>query len=138
MAEISLAPSGEEVALAGMLADLLAANLEKPEKVKVLNTLKSRVYILAEDAEVSITMDFDQGKLVIYGGKEGRPDISITTDSSTLLDLANINIMFGLPNFFDEGGREIVKKMLKRDLKIKGMFTHPGVLIKVTKVMSLN
>jgi len=138
MADISLAPSAEEVPMAGMLADMLKANLEKPEKLKDFNNLKARVYLYAKDADAGITMDFDKGKLVVYGGEEGKPDISITTDAATLLELANINIKFGMPNYFDKTGREIVKKLLKRELKIKGMFTHLGALTKVTKIMSLN
>jgi hypothetical protein len=138
MADITMAPSAEEVPLAGMLADMLRANLEKPEKLKVFNTLKSRVFLNAKDAEASITLDFDRGKLTVYGGEEGRPDISIITDAQTLLELANINIKMGMPYYFDETGMGIVKKLLKGDLKIKGMITHLGALTKVTKVMSLN
>ncbi len=138
MADISMAPSAEEVPMAGMLAEMLKANLEKPEKLKVFNSLKARVFLNAEDAETSMTMDFDKGKLVVYGGEEGKPDISIITNAETLLELANINIKMGMPYYFDKTGMAIVKKLLKGELKIKGMFTHLGALTKVTKVMSLN
>jgi hypothetical protein len=138
MANVSLAPGADEVAMAVMLSDMLAANLEKPEKMKDFNKLKSRVFIKAEDAETEITMLFDKGSLTVYGGMEGKPDIAITTDAATLLDLANINIKFGMPYYFDETGRTIVMKLLKRELKIKGMFLHLGALTRLTKIMSLN
>lgn len=138
MADISLGTGAEEVPLAGMLADMLKANLEKPEKLKDFNKLKAKVFIHAEDAEAKITMDFDRGKLVVYGGEVGKPDISIATDSATLLDLANIKIKFGLPWYFDETGLGVVKKLLKRELKIKGMIMHLGALTRLTKIMSLN
>jgi hypothetical protein len=138
MANVSLAPGADEVAMAVMLSDMLAANLEKPEKMKDFNKLKSRVFIKAEDAETEITMLFDKGSLTVYGGMEGKPDIAITTDAATLLDLANINIKFGMPYYFDETGRAIVMKLLKRELKIKGMFIHLGALTRLTKIMSLN
>jgi hypothetical protein len=138
MVDVTLAPSAEEVPMAGMLAEMLKANLEKPEKLKVFNSLKAKVFLHAEDADTSMTMDFDKGKLVVYGGKEGKPDIAIVTDAETLLELANINIKMGMPYYFDKAGMAIVKKLLKGDLKIKGMFTHIGALTKVTKVMSLN
>jgi hypothetical protein len=76
--------------------------------------------------------------LTVHGGEEGKPDLSIITDANTLLELANISIKMGLPYYFDETGRAVVKKLLKRELKIKGMFTHLGALTKLTKVMSLN
>ncbi len=138
MADISLGTGAEEVPLAGMLADMLKANLEKPEKLKDFNKLKSRVLIHAEDADAKITMDFDRGKLVVYGGEVGKPDISIATDSTTLLDLANIKIKFGLPWYFDETGLGVVKKLLTRKLKIKGLITRLPALTRLTKVMSLN
>lgn len=138
MADIDMAPSADEVPMAGMLAQMLEANLESPQKLKVFNSLKARVYLYAEDAEAGITMDFDRGRLTVYGGEEGKPDISITTDAETLLELANINIKLGLPYYFDETGRGVLKKLFKRELKIKGMFAHPLTLTNVTKVMSVN
>ena len=138
MAEITLAPEAEEIELAGMLAQMLSAGLERPEKEKIFNSLKARVFIYVTDMDLGMTMDFDRGRLTVHGGEVGKPDISILTDSETLLDLVYINITFGMPNFFDETGRGIVKRLLKGDLKIKGMFTHLVALIKVTKVISVN
>jgi SCP-2 sterol transfer family len=137
-ADISLAPGAEEVAMAGMLADMLKANLEKPEKMKVFNSLRTTAYLYAEDAEAGMTMDFDKGKLVVYGGKEGKPKLEIATDAATLLELANLKIKMGMPYYFDELGRSVLSKLMKRQLKIKGLLTHPIALTKVTKVMSLN
>ena len=74
----------------------------------------------------------------LLGDNLDRPDLSIETDSATLLDLANINIRFGMPYYFDEVGREFLKKLARRDLKIKGMFAHPIALTKLTKIMSIN
>jgi len=138
MAEITLAPGAEEIELAGMLAQMLEVSLERPEKEKVFNNLKARVFMYISDMDLGMTMDFDRGKLVVHGEKVGKPDISIVTDSETLLELIYINILFGVPNFFDETGRGLVKKLIKGDLKIKGMFTHVITLIKVTRVISLN
>lgn len=138
MADISLGTGAEEVPLAGMLADMLKANLEKPEKLKDFNKLKARVLIHAEDAEAKITMDFDRGKLVVYGGEAGKPDLAIATDSSTLLDLANLKIKFGLPWYFDKTGMEVVKKLLTRKLKIKGLIMRLPALTRLSKIMSLN
>jgi hypothetical protein len=138
MVDVKLAPGADEVAMAVMLSEMLKANLEKPEKQKDFNKLKARVYINAKDAEAEMTMVFDKGSLTVYGGKEGKPDIAIITDAATLLDLANINIKFGMPYYFDETGMAVVKKLLKRELQIKGMFTHYFALNRLTKIMSLN
>ncbi len=138
MAEIELGPGADEVPLAGMLAEMLRSNLEKPEKRREFDRLKARVLIHAVDAEAKITMDFDRGKLTVYGGEAGRPDIAIATDSTTLLELANLKIRYGLPWYFDETGLSVVRKLLKGDLKIKGLLTKLGPLTRLTKIMSLS
>ena len=138
MADINFAPGAEEVALATMLANMLEGNLERPEKIKDFNALNTTAYIHAKDIGAEVTLVFFKGSLTFHGGKLGKPDISIETDAETLLNLASINIKFGLPYYFDETGLGIVKKLLKGELKIKGMFTHLIPLTRLTKVMSIN
>jgi hypothetical protein len=135
---IKLAPGAEDVPLALMLSEMLGGNLDRPEKLKAFNTLATKAYVLAQDVGAEVTMVFERGVLTFYGGKPFRPDLSIETNSATLLDLANLNIRFGMPYYFDEIGRSILKKLARRELKINGMFTHPIALTKLTKIMSIN
>jgi hypothetical protein len=135
---IKLAPGAEDVPLALMLSEMLGGNLDRPEKLKAFNTLATKAYVLAQDVGAEVTMVFERGALTFYGGKPFRPDLSIETNSATLLDLANLNIRFGMPYYFDEIGRSILKKLARRELKINGMFTHPIALTKLTKIMSIN
>ncbi len=138
MERIKLTAGAEEVPLALILSEMLGGNLDRPEKLKAFNTLATKAYILAKDVGAEVTLVFDRGSLTFHGGKPYRPDLSIETDSATLLDLANINIRLGMPYYFDEIGRSILKKLARRELKIKGMFTHPIALTKLTKIMSVN
>ncbi len=138
MMEIALAPGADETALAVMLADIVRINLEaKPEKLKDFQALRSRVYIHATDAEVEITLDFARGKLTVHSGKAEQPQISIITDSSTLMDLTNLQIKGGMPYFFDQTGRAVTKKLLRGELKIKGLITRLVSLIRLTKILSV-
>lgn len=139
MAEkISFAEGAEETALAAMLAEIIQSNLESGgPRVKAFQKLKSAVHINALDAEVEITLLFKRGHLAIHAGKPVPPDISIEAESATLLDLTNLKIRGGLPFFFDETGRGVVKKMLRGELKIKGLLRHPLELVRLTKVLSV-
>lgn len=138
MPEINLAPGAEEAGLPAMMAGIIEANLKnKPERVKDFNALNGNIYIQAEDADVDMTMVFSKGSLTVHSGRVGVPMISITTDSSTLLDLANLTIKFGMPYYFDEMGMGILKKLLSRKLKLKGLLTHPLALTRLTKIMSV-
>jgi hypothetical protein len=136
---ITFAEGAEEIGLATMLADLIRQNVaQKPHKRADFDKLCVVVAIEARDAEVTITLDFKKGALRVYGGVHGTPDISIATDSETVLQLSLANIVCGLPNFFDEGGRKMLKKMRTGDLKIKGMLFHPVQLVRMTRLMSVN
>ena len=137
--DITLAQGAEENGMAVMLSDMIKTNLtNKPERLKDFNKLKGTIWINATDAEVDMSMAFNRGNLVVHDGKVGKPILVIATDSATLLDLANINIKMGMPNYFDETGRMVIKKLLGRELKIKGMFAHTMALTHLTKIMSVN
>jgi hypothetical protein len=136
--DIKMAPGAEDAGMAAMLAEMIKTNLKnRPERVKDFNKLNGTIWITADDAGVDMTMVFKNGSLTVHAGKVGKPMLAISTDSSTLMDLANINIKFGMPNYFDETGRMVIKKLVKRELKIKGMFTHTMALTYMTKIMSV-
>jgi hypothetical protein len=119
--DIKLAPDAGNAGMAVMMADMIKGN----------------VWITAEDADTEMTMSFDGDSLIVHGGKMGDPMLWIRTDSTTLLDLANIQIKAGLPYYFDEVGRMVVKKLFKGELKIQGMFTHNLALTHLTKIISV-
>jgi len=135
---IKLGPGADDVPMALMLSQMLEGNLDSPGKIKTFDSLKTKAHIFVRDVGVEVTLVFAGGSLTFQAGKPDRPDLSIETDSETLLNLANVNIKFGLPYFFDETGVGILKKLARRELKIKGMFAHPIALTKLTKVMSIN
>lgn len=136
--DVTIAPGAEENGMAVMLAEMIKTNLnDKPERLKDFNKLNGTIWISAEDAEVDMTMDFNRGSLTARDGKVGKPMLAIATDAETLMDLANINIKLGMPYYFDETGRMVIKKLLKRELKIKGMFAHTMALTHMTKIMSV-
>lgn len=138
MVQINFAPSVDDAGLPVMIADIIKGNMvAKPQRQNDFNALKGNIYMRAHDAEVDMTMVFETGKLTVHSGKVGSPRISICTDSDTLLDLANISIKFGLPYYFDDVGMAILKKIfITKELKIKGLFAHPIMLTRFTKLMS--
>lgn len=138
MPEIRLAQGAEEAALALMLEELMQQNLkDKPQLEKDFNALNIGAGIVAEDADVQLTLDFRKGTLTIHNGLVGNPKIVIRTDSNSLLELTALKIKFGLPYFFDENGLAVTKKFLKRELRIKGL-THLIALIHITRILSVS
>ncbi|MCX5848998.1 MAG: hypothetical protein NTW65_06075 [Deltaproteobacteria bacterium] len=134
---INFSPGMDDGGLPVMMADIIKGNLrDKPQRENDFNALNGNIYIQAEDADVDMTMVFEKGVMTVYNGRIGKPKICINTDSTTLLDLANINIKFGLPYYFDKAGLGVIKKLVTRELKLKGLLTHPIMLTRFTKLMS--
>lgn len=155
--DIELAPGAEENGLAMMLAGLLRQNLEaKPHKMADFDALgrtPRAVSIVAEDADVALTLRFDQGgagggsaRLTIHDGIVGIPDVTIRGTSDTILALSNMPLAtrFGLPlpHPRDVEGKKTVRSVMdamkRGELHIYGMALNLPLLMRLTRVMSVN
>jgi hypothetical protein len=145
--DVTLAAGAEENGLAMMLADLVRQNLEaKPHKQGDFDALRGSVAIVADDADVALTMRFEGGKLVIHDGIVGIPDVTIRGPSEAVLALSNMPLAtrLGLP-IPDPRDREAVKTvrlvmgaMRSGALHVYGMAFHLPLVMKLTRVMSIN
>lgn len=137
--EIVLHEDAPDGGLATMLVDLMRDNLaDSPEKTEVFRKMKGVVTVQATDAEVITTLVFDRGRCVVHDGVPQRPDLWVATDSDSILGLSLINIRHGMPYYFDEPGKNTLKKLWNGEVKIGGMFRHLGLLTKLTIVLSVN
>jgi hypothetical protein len=147
MAETSvlLAPGAEDNGLCGMLADLVRQNLEsKPHKRRDFDQIHGSVGIVAEDAEVALTLRFDGGKLTLHDGIVGVPDVTIRGPADSIVALSNVPLTRGLPiaRRRDAEGKAVVDGMMRsmRDgsLQIHGALLHLPMMMRLTRVMSVN
>jgi hypothetical protein len=125
--------------MAQMLAGLIIANISQhPERMADFRRLTGEsVYIEAPDIEESLTLTFAGDDLVVRPGRQGRPVISITADSDVLMALNLLKIgPMGMPNYFDQDGRNVVRALASRRLRIGGMW-HIDVLNRVTRLFSV-
>ena len=145
---IELAPGADENGLANMLAGLVRQNLEaKPHKLADFNALAVRVAIIAHDIDVALTMHFERGgKLTIYDGIAGIPQVTIRGPSEAILALSNMPLAtrLGLP-IPDPRDREAVKTVrtvlgatVSGALHVYGMAFHAPMVMKLTRVMSIH
>lgn len=138
MADTIIDNRAEEVPFSFVITDLLTSNLEqKPEKMKTFNAMWGVVGLNLPDIEAAITMIFAGGRMRIEPGIVGKPDIVINSSSEKIISLNAISIRFGLPYYFDEAGMNVLKQLASGELKIDGMFTHPILLTRLTKIMSV-
>jgi hypothetical protein len=128
----------EELPFAGILADLLTANLtQRPEKRKVFEKMWGAAAIDLSDIEAAVTLVFAGGKLRIEEGIAGSPEIIIRTTSDRVMDLNALRIIGGLPWYFDGAGRRVLGHLFTGRLKISGMLVHVALLTRLTKIMSV-
>ena len=144
---IELAPRAEDNGLASMLADLVRQNLEaKPHKQGDFRALAGSIAIVADDADVALTLRFDHGRLTIHDGIVGIPDVTIRGGSDTIMALSNMPLLtklgLPLPHPRDKEGvavaRSILAAMRSGTFHIYGMLFHLPMMMRLTRVMSVN
>ena len=138
MAENIIDNRAEEVPFSSVIADLLSGNLQQqPKKMATFNNMFGEVALNLPDIEAAVTLIFTGGRLRIEPGILGKPGLIINSSSENIISLNVVNIKFGLPYYFDEAGLNLLKQLLNGDLKIQGLFTHPLLLTRFTKIMSV-
>jgi hypothetical protein len=145
---IELAPGAEENGLATMLADLVRQNLAaKPHKRSDFDALDGIVAIVADDADVALTLAFAGSRgLTIHDGIVGIPDVTLRGPADTILALSNMPLWSKLglpfPNPRDKDAVEVVKgvttAMREGRFHMYGAPFHMPLLMRLTRVMSIN
>lgn len=142
---ISLAPGAENNAFAAMLADLVRQNLEsKPHKKKDFVQLVGTVALVADDADVALTLEFKKGSLVLHDGIRHVPDVTVRGTSDAIMALSNVPLTrpLALPFPTDRTSFEVMRDMVRAtrcgELRIFGLFRHFGMMSRLTRVMSVN
>ncbi len=148
---IELAPGAEDNGLASMLADLVRQNLEaKPHKVSDFDALDGTVAIVADDADVCLTLRFTRGprggSLVIHDGIVGIPDVAIRGTSDMIIALSNMPLSTPLalpiPDPRDKEAvttwKSVMAATKSKEFVMHGALLHPGLVMRLTRVMSIN
>jgi hypothetical protein len=138
MAEVVLAEGDSASGLASMMGTLLAQNVERvPAKFEDFRRVDGDVVIDVKDLGEAITLSFSGERCTIHNGRTGSPRVRISTDSETLMRLSMLNIgPLGLPNYFDEPGRSVLRAMRTGKLRIGGMH-HLQTLNRITRLFSV-
>jgi hypothetical protein len=146
--DVTLAPGADENGLANMLAGLVSQNLlAKPHKTEDFAALDGRVAIVADDADVALTLHFQRGgRLVIYDGIVGIPDLTIRGPSEAIIALSNLPVAtpLGLPiprpgDLEGVGALRVVANTLRRgELRVHGVLLHLLLFLRFGHVLSVN
>ena len=139
MSDIRLGEGAEDIAFAGMLADLIRQNLaQDPRKSVDFKKLSTTVFIRVTDADVSVSLCFARGSLVVYRGAQGKPGISVATTADLVLALCMLRVVNGMPRIFHRDSRALVRNILRGAVRISGLGRHPIQMLRFSRLMSVN
>jgi hypothetical protein len=123
--------------LATMLGGIIQANLAAhPEREALLDAVTT-YSIRASDIDVAVSIRLSPGRVQVRNGVVGRPKVRVESDSNTLVGLSGVPLRFGLPDVKAKEGREVLRSLVKRRLRVRGMVTHPTALGRLNKLLSV-
>jgi hypothetical protein len=134
--DVVVAPGVE--GLGSMLAELVRANLARdPARTSLLRAPIARVNVRAEDADAAVGIVFGAGAFRVHPDPIRSPDLEVATDGETLMALTSAPLRFGLPDVGTPEGRAILGKMVRRELRVRGMLAHLPVLVRLNKLLTV-
>jgi hypothetical protein len=135
---IELAEGAEALGLPDLLKDLIGQNLDQHSKKRTdFFKLKIKIGLIVQDADVSISLDFNKGRLTIYPGILKGIHIVIESESDVIMALSNQSTQWGLPYYFDDVGKEIFSAIKTKRLAVKGMLLHFPSMLRFSRIMSV-
>jgi hypothetical protein len=146
--DVTLAPGADDNGLANMLAGLVSQNLQaNPHKLADFAALDGRVAVVANDADVALTLHFYRGgRLVIHDGIVGIPDLTILGPSEAIIALSNLpattplGLPIPMPRDREAVGAVRVVASTLRDgrLRVHGALLHLPFFLRLGHVLSVN
>jgi hypothetical protein len=122
--------------LAAMVGGIIAGNLAAHPERETLLSKRATFAINASDVGVAVSVRLLPGTVTIRNGVIGKPNVVIESDSETLVGLSNVPLAFGLPNVRTKEGRDLIRKLLRRQLRVKGLFAHPAKLARLNGLLA--
>lgn len=125
-------PSGLATLIGGLIEANLAAH---PERSSLLRP--AVVGLVAIDAGVAITLRIAPRGVTVMDGLAGRPQVVVEADSDTLTELSSVPLRLGFPDATTAEGRAITGKLVRGELKVRGLARHPGIVSRLNRLLSV-
>ncbi len=137
--EIEINQDANEIGLAELISSLIRDNCnQSKDKREIFYSLKGDVLVYAKDADVSILLSFNKGKLTIYNGIGRNTEFSINATSENIIDLSNLRLLSGFPLLLDKTGYKIIKGFFTGEIKINGVMKNILFGINLLRIISVN
>lgn len=123
--------------LATMIGGLIEANVSAdPARARLLAP-PAVVGIVAPDAEVACTVRLSPSRVAVSNGLIGWPAVVVRAETETLMELTTVPLRLGFPDAMTPAGRAVTAKLVRRDLKVRGLVRHPVVVSRLNRLLSV-
>jgi hypothetical protein len=140
-ARVDIDASAEQNGLAQMVAGLILQNLlEHPGKREDFARLRGRIAIVAEDADVAMTLAFEGNMVTVSDGIVGVPEVTVRARSEDIVQLSLLELIprFGLPNPLGPATKEIFLRSQAGHVRVYGALLHIPMLLRLSRLLSVN
>jgi hypothetical protein len=129
---------GEPNGLAAMMAAIIQGNLQARPELERLLAKPATYAIVAPDVDVAVSIRLSSDGVLVRNGVVGKPNVVVTADSETLMSMSAVPLKFGLPDPRTREGRDVNRKLLRRQLRVKGLLRHAGKLARLNKLLTVS
>jgi len=119
-----------------LVADLLTDNLTDGTRRKLLTGRRWAATINVVDAESVFVVELGEGQARVLSDVQTASSLRIKIDGDTLVALPEVPLIVGLPDPRTVLGREIIRKLLSRELRIGGLLLHLGRLRRLLTILN--
>jgi hypothetical protein len=134
---------GDHGGLRDLVEGLIAANLARvPERALQIRQREAAA-LVATDVDVAVTVQMLPGALhapgsvLVHDGEDPWAEVVVRADGAGLLGLAGAPLRLGLPDVFTADGREIVRQLLSREIRVRGLVRHLGTVRRLSTLLSV-
>jgi hypothetical protein len=125
-------PSG----LATLIVALIEQNLARDPVRRAL--LRPCVTVLdAPDADVTVHVRIDPGAVRVGDGDVPHAHLRVRADAERLLAITNAPLRLGLPDPRRREGRALLRDLVMRRVRVRGILRHPVRLVRFMSLLSV-
>ena len=132
----------EHTGLRDLVEGLVEANLARTPERALRITRREAASLVATDAGLAVTVQMlpgafhAPGSILVHDGEDPWAEIVVRADSAGLLELAAAPLRFGLPDVLTPDGREVVRQILTREIRVHGLLRHLGTVRRLSLLLS--
>lgn len=130
------------MAFRDLVQGLIDANLTRDPSRALRLSRREAASLVATDADVAVTIQMlpgarrAPGTVLVHDGRDPWAEIVVRAESLGLLELAATPLRFDLPDVTTHDGRDVVRQLLRRQIRVHGLLRHIGTVRRLSMLLS--